>query len=159
MYTDEQIASLIKLDKEVTDPLKNINEGRNAWTKQTCALISSDKLHTFKVFITQNRFFPENFSIGLTYIPKGEKGAIVLMRCNGMHGGTKVHPHHAVPHIHYATAERINNGLKPEGHIEATNQYSTFDTALQYFVHTVGILPEYRQKYFPPPSGQIEMDF
>lgn len=75
----------------------------------------------------------------------------------GPHGGTKEIPHHAGCHIHTSTAERINNGLKPEGQINMTNEYSTIETAIQFFVRRINIVPFDRQKYFPQPTGQIDL--
>jgi len=111
----------------------------------------------FSGFITQNLAFIENFSIGLSFSPKDEKGKIVLFRCNGPHGGTKNIPHHASCHIHTSTADRINNGLKPEGQIDMTNEYSTIEDAIQFYVRRINIVITDRQKHFPSPSGQIDL--
>ncbi len=111
-----------------------MNEGRSGFAKRTFTLVSSDGQYNFNGFITQNLTFLENFSIGLSYNLKEEKGKMVLLRCNGPHGGTKNIPHHAVCHIHKSTAERINSGLKPEGQIELTNDYATIEEAVQFFV-------------------------
>jgi hypothetical protein len=121
-------------------------------------MTSDDGRNNFNGFILCNKFFQENFSIGLSHNPKEEKGTIVLLRINGLHGGTKVHPHHSYYHIHLATAERINNGLKSEGKIIETTDYSSFETAIQYFIRYIGLDITDRQKYFPPPSSQIDLN-
>ncbi len=125
MFTDEFIKELISCPKMVVEAPKDMKEGRSGFTKRTFTLISSDGQYNFSGFITQNLTFIENFSIGLSYSPKDERGKRVLLRCNGPHGGTEIFPHHAGCHIHTSTSEKINKGLKPEGQIYMTNEYST----------------------------------
>lgn len=156
MYTDLFIQQLITCQKVVTDPPKE-KDARSGYTKMVFALSSSDNQFSFTGFMTQNAVFPENFSVGLVYKPKEEKGTIVLLRCNGMHGGTVQHPHHAYCHIHTVRAEFLNQGSKVENHIETTDQYSTFDSAIQFYISKINIDPSDRQKHFSPPSGQIDL--
>lgn len=106
-------------------------------------------VYSFGAFISRNLTFQENFSIGLTYQPKDEKGTIVLLRVNGPHGPNENIPHHEGPHVHIATAERINAGLKPEGMIETEVPYSTIEDAIQYFAKRINIIAADRQKHFP----------
>lgn len=158
MYTDDFINELINCPKRIIDSPKETKESRNAgFIKTSFSFQSIDDNFRFTGFITQNLTFSENFSVGLAYNPKEERGVIILVRCNGQHGGTKANPHHAYTHVHKATAERINNNLKAEGEIEATSEYSTIDTAIQYFIKLINLIPEDRQKYFPPPSAQLDM--
>lgn len=157
MYTDQLITELINCLKTVVEAPKDMKEGRSGFAKRSFTLTSVDEQYSFSGFITQNLTFTENFSIGLTYNPKKEKGKIVLIRCNGPHGGTKHTPHHAGCHIHTATAERINNGLKAEGQINMTNEYSTIEDAIQYYVRLINIITDDRRKHFPPPNGQIDL--
>lgn len=156
-FTDNFIEELSNCSKSVVDAPKEMKEGRSGFAKRTFTLVSSDGQYNFNGFITQNLTFLENFSIGLSYNLKEEKGKMVLLRCNGPHGGTKNIPHHAVCHIHKSTAERINSGLKPEGQIELTNDYATIEEAVQFFVRRININVADRQKFFPPPSGQIDL--
>lgn len=156
-FTDNFIEELISCSKSVVDAPKEMKEGHSGFVKRTFTLVSSDGQYNFSGFITQNSTFIENFSIGLSYNPKDEKGKLVLLRCNGPHGGIKNIPHHATCHIHTATAERINSGLKPEGQIEITTEYSTIEEALQFFLRRININVPERQKYFPTPSGQIDL--
>ena len=157
MYTDELIKELISCQKRIVDSPKDLKMGRTSFLKRHFTLMSVDGNYNFNGFITQSLIFSENFSIGLVFNPKGEKGTIVLLRCNGPHGGTKITSHHATCHIHRATAERINTGLKPEGNIELTQEYSTIESAIQFYVKHINLLPDDKQKYFPPPSGQIPL--
>ncbi len=103
MYTAELIEELISCPKTVGEAPRDMKEGRSGFTKRTFTLISVDGQHNFSGFITQNLTFTENFSIGLIYNPQDEKSKIVLLRCNGPHGGIKEIPHHAVCHIHTST--------------------------------------------------------
>ncbi len=155
MYTDEIIEELIKCPKKIVDAPKLVPSERAAWSKQAFTLSSEDGNNNFNGFITSNNFFNENFSIGLAHNPKEEKGTTVLIRFNGLHGGTNIIPHHAYFHIHISTSERINNGLKAEGKIIETTDYSTLETAIQFFIKYIGLNSADRQKYFPPPSNQV----
>ena len=157
MFTDQLIEELISCSKTVVDAPKDIKEGRLGFAKRVFTLMSKDGQHNFSGFITQNLTFTENFSIGLSFSPKEEKGKIVLLRCNGPHGGSINIPHHAACHIHLSTSERINNGLKPEGQIDMSNEYSTIEEAIQFYVRRINIVALDKQKYFPPPSGQKDL--
>jgi len=156
MYTDEFIDELITCPKKIVDNPKE-KEGRADFLKKSFGLASIDGVYKFNGFITQSLVFDENFSIGLVFNPKDEKGTITLLRCNGRHGGTEEFPHHAEWHIHYADAERINSGLKSEGKITSTKEYSTFESAIQFYIKHINLLPEDRQKYFPLPSSQLDL--
>lgn len=154
MYTDQLIQQLITCQKVVTDSPKE-KDARSDYTKKVFTLLSVDEQFSFSGFMNQNTMFPENFSVGLVYKPKEEKGSITLLRCNGMHGGTIQNPHHAYCHIHTVLADYLNQGSRVENHIEITNEYSTFEMAIQYYINRIGIVPGDRQRHFPPPSGQV----
>lgn len=83
----------------------------------------------------------------------------MLLRVNEPHGPNENIAHHEGPHIHLATADRINAGLKPESYIETDVPYATIDDAVQYFVRRINVIPADRQKYFPPPDSQIDFNF
>lgn len=154
MYTDQLIQQLITCHKVVTDSPKD-KDARSGYTKKVFTLSSVDEQFSFSGFMNQNIAFPENFSVGLVYKPKEEKGSITLLRCNGMHGGTIQNPHHAFCHIHTIQADYLNQGSRVENHIEITNEYSTFEIAIRYYINRIGIVPSDRQRYFAPPSGQV----
>jgi len=156
MYTEQVIKELISCPKVITEPPRG-KDARSSYTKSVFALDSKDGQFLFTGFITENLVFPENFSIGLVYKPREEKGSITLLRCNGMHGGTLQNPHHAYCHIHTVQSDFLNQGSKVESHIELTTEYSTLDTAIQFYINLIGLDPFDRQKYFPPPSGQIDL--
>lgn len=157
-YTDEMIEELISCPKKLTDSPKDSGAGRGS-SKVKFYLESNDGNYSFSGFISKNFTFQENFSIGLVYYPKDEKGSIVLLRVNGPHGPNENMPHHEGPHVHVSTAVRINAGLKPEGKIEAIVPYATVDDAIQYFLKRINVMVADRQKHFPPPNNQIDFNF
>ncbi len=158
IFTNELIAELIGCLKNVTDSPKDSGFGRGS-KKVKFLLESIDGKHVFSGFISRNHTFQENFSIGLVYHPKDEKGKILLLRVNGPHGPNEFAPHHDGPHIHISTAERINAGLKPEGMIKTDVPYATLDDAIQYYIKRVNITAGDRQKHFPPQNKQIDINF
>ena len=158
MYTDILIQELIACPKIIIENPKDSGIRRGSY-KTVFGMISTDGLHNFSGFISKNTFFQENFSIGLVYIPKEEKGKICLLRCNGLHGEVIGVLHHSFFHIHTTTADDINNGIKVEKNIQKTEEYSTFEDAIQFYIKYINITPDDRKKHFPPPSGQIELEF
>ncbi|MCW3073427.1 MAG: hypothetical protein JWP69_496 [Flaviaesturariibacter sp.] len=157
-YTDKIIDELINCPKKVIDSPKDSGVGRGS-SKVKFSLESTDGSSSFSGFISKNISFQENFSIGLVYCPRDEKGTIVLLRVNGPHGLNENIPHHEGPHVHISTAERINAGLKPEGKIETNVPYATIEDAIQYFIKRINIIAIDRQKYFPPVNNQIGFNF
>ena len=149
IYEEEYIAKLFGCPKEILEPpAKDYKEDRGHM-KKNFTLQSLDGTFLFRCFIRYNVMFPENFTIGLDFNPREEKGTICLLRCNGTHGETRQIPHHASCHIHKASAESINSGLKPESNIEITEEYATIDQAIQYFINFINLKQEDRIKYFP----------
>jgi hypothetical protein len=112
-------------------------------------LESLDGKHSFRVFMRQSLRFSENFSIGMDYLPKDEPGSFCLLRCNGMHGGHKVHPHHLHCHVHLSKAEDVNAGLRVERHIDPTTEYAAFRDALRYFLLRANVQSADLSQYFP----------
>ena len=82
-----------------------------------------------------------------------------MLRCNGLHGETIKVPHHTFFHIHTVSADDLNYDIKIEKQIKKTEEYSTLEDAIQFYVKHINIVPEDRKKYFPPPTGQIELEF
>lgn len=156
MHTGKLIQELIECSKIVVDAPKDMKEGRSGFLKKFFTLKSTDDIYSFSGFVTQNLTFAENFSIGLIFNSKEDKGKITLLRCNGPHGMTK-ELHHTVCHIHTVIAEDINNGNKVEKSIRQTDEYSTLEDAIQFFIKYINIIPTDRQKYFPLPTGQTDL--
>ena len=63
------------------------------------------------------------------------------------HGGEKVHPHHAVFHIHRIKADDINDGILEPQHIDQTTAYASFREALAHFCTLINV--EKADDYFP----------
>ena len=87
----------------------------------------------------QSEDFHENFSIGLVYQPNEEPGSFQLLRCNGRHGGERVHPHHAVFHVHRCSAADLNAGYLEPRNIEAPGSYASFLEAQALFCRMVNV--------------------
>lgn len=158
IFTDELLEELINCPKKVIEAPKDTGVGRGS-SKTKFLLESIDGKYSYNGFISKNLTFQENYSIGLVYNPREEKGKIVLLRVNGPHGLNENAPHHDGPHVHLATAERINAGLKPEGFIETEVPYSTIEDAIQHYIKRINVIPADRQKFFPPPNNQIGTNF
>lgn len=81
----------------------------------------------FRLFVRVNEYFPENFSVGLLFLPRGipeePVDPVPLVRCNGPNGPSAF-DHHILPHIHRATEENIRAGMKPGRHIQPTLGYN-----------------------------------
>lgn len=152
-YTDAYIEELIACPKRITKPpAREMKEDRGHW-KNSFDLESEDGNHRFTAFIRYNDAFQENFSVGLDYNTREEKGTIPLLRCNGAHGGTRQWDHHDQPHIHTAKADMVNQRLKSETEIEITDRYTSWQDALQYFIRRTNI--KGAQAYFPPPQTEL----
>src|SRR3990172_4574315 len=100
-------------------------------------LKSADGKHSFRAFMRQSDEFPENFSVGLVYQPGEEPGSFQLIRCNGQHGGERVHPHHAVFHIHRSKADDINAGILEPRQIDQAATFASFREALAHFCRLI----------------------
>ncbi len=158
IYTDQFIQELITCPKTIIEAPKDSGISRGS-SKTVLGMQSVDGQYSFSGFISVNINFQENFSIGLVFIPREEKGRICLLRCNGFHGEVMGIPHHSFCHIHTVKADDLNNGVKVEKQIHQTTAYSTIADAIQFYVKHINIIPLDREKYFPPPSAQMELSF
>lgn len=158
MYTDSLIKELFECEKQIIDPpAKEFKEDRGQ-LKKVFTLQSVDGKYVFNAFIRYNIKFSENFSVGLDYNPREEKGTLCLLRCNGAHGENIMYPHHPYFHIHRANAKSINSGLKPESNIVQTKDYASLEQAIQYFANTINISRDDRRKYFPESDSQTKLN-
>lgn len=148
-YTDDEFTRLIDCAKRIAQAPRKDMRTEGQMQRNEMELESLDGTYLFRVFMRQSLQFSENFSIGLNYSPKDEPGSFCLLRCNGMHGGHKAHPHHLHCHIHRSKAEDINAGLRIERHIEATTEYAAFRDALRYFLLRVNVQSADLSQYFP----------
>jgi hypothetical protein len=148
VYTQEFLDELITCPKTIAEPPKKSMTSLHG-SKRNDMIVESGPGKRFRVFMRQSEAFEEDFSIGLRFEPPGGE-AIVLMRCNGIHGDVQSSQgatYHAVYHIHKARAENIEQGLRPERGGEPTNEYATFDQALRYFLKATRI--EWTDTHFP----------
>jgi len=149
IYMDDELTRLIGCEKRITQTPKREMRTEGQMQRNEMELESLEGKHAFRVFMRQSLQFAENFSIGMDYLPKDEPGSFCLLRCNGRHGGHKVHPHHLHCHIHHSRAEDINAGLRVERHIEPTTEYAAFRDALRYFLLRVNVQTPDLAQYFP----------
>lgn len=146
-FKDDELASLIVCAKIAVDAPRRDLRVDGKMRRNDMTLKSKDGKHSFRVFMRQSDDFPENFSIGLIYQPGEEPGSFQLLRCNGQHGGERVHPHHAVFHIHRTQADDINGGIMEPRHIEETKAYASFREALSHFCAMIQL--DRPDDYFP----------
>ena len=152
-FTDEELAELMNCPKQVDDPPKREMRLDGKSKRNDMTLKSTDAKHNFRVFIRQSDEFPENFSIGLMYVPNEEPGSFQIVRCNGQHGGERAHPHHAVYHIHLSKADDINAGILEPRHIEQSPAYASFQEALAHFCRLTNV--QNPDQYFPGIAQQL----
>ena len=155
-WTQEFIDELIKCDKHILKSPTNLKLEFGHY-RTSFELQSSDEKYFFSVFGRYNAMFYENFSVGLVFIPKNEKGTYIILRCNGLHGEHRMFPHHSYYHIHKITPDAIHEGLKEEAVIEITEKYSNFEDALNFFVRYIHIDIADITKHFPSKDSQLKM--
>jgi len=131
--------------------------------RNDCKLVAGGVEGEFSVFMRKSEDFPENFSIGMLYTPKDGSGEITLLRCNGQHGifnGSFApdHPHFSY-HIHRASEIAITNGFKPEKYAEKTEEFASFEEAVQHFVKLINLDPADAMKHFPDKTSQVMLPF
>jgi hypothetical protein len=148
-FTDQELGSLITCSKQVVEAPRRDMRQDSKMKRNEMTLKSSTGKDEFRVFMRQSDDFPENFSIGLVYLPGEEPGEFILLRCNGQHGGTKVHPHHANFHTHRMKAEDLAAGIKEPRIIEEAKGYASFAEALRAFCQWIGLSNADTDIYFP----------
>jgi len=149
-----KIDELIKCPKKITKKPASWRLERGNY-RIDFELQSNDKQYFFSAFGRYNEKFIENFSFGLIYTPKHEKGSFELLRCNGPHGEHKQYPHHTYYHIHIATAENIVKGLKEDSTIIITQNYTTYEEAYRFFIRYINVIPEDYHELFPPKQPSL----
>ncbi len=142
-YSQAELETLITCPKEVADPPRKEMRSEQGSKRNDMLLRSADGQHEFSVFMRVSESFPEDFSIGLVYLPKDEPGSVILLRCNGPHGeleGTfdTTHSHFSC-HLHKAKAENIAAGSRPEKGGEPTDRYASFEQALPFFLKLINL--------------------
>ena len=146
-FTDDELAALITCPKQVVDAPRREMRLDGKMKRNDMTLKSTDGKHLFRAFLRQSDEFPENFSVGLMYQPNEEPVSFQLIRCNGQHGGERVHPHHAVFHVHRCKADDLTAGILEPRHIEQTTAYASFREALSHFCRMIQL--ERPDDHFP----------
>ena len=161
-FTDDELKNLILCSKQVDEPPRREMRLEGKHKRNDMTLKSADGKHSFLVFLRHSEEFSENFSLGLRYQPGEDPGSFQLIRCNGQHGGERIHPHHAVFHIHRSKADDINAGILEPRQIEQTDAFASFREALAYFCRLINL--ENPDDYFPGisqnqlfPEGEVQL--
>ena len=138
---DEEIQRLILSTKYIVDKIP-AREFREEHNHKRCRLVLAAE-KPFEIFIKQNNWFPENFSIGLRYKTNdAQLGTITLIRYNGAHGSVArtADGHFTSPHIHSITAADILAGRSEMTRVEITDKYETFEQAMLTFFDDVKVI-------------------
>ena len=152
-FSDEQFDKLITCEKEIVQAQGKPKLERGHY-RISFELQSVDKEFYFRAYGRYNAAFPENFSVGLVYNPRHEKGSYDIVRCNGPHGEHRMHPHHVYFHIHKITTTAIESGLKEDCFVEITDKYATFEDALRFFVKYIHLKSADIKRHFPGKNLQ-----
>jgi hypothetical protein len=155
-FDEDLIERLVTCGKKIVQPPGNLKLEHGHY-RIGFEMQSADEEFYFVAYGRYNAKFIENFSIGLQYLPKQEKGSFDILRCNGPHGEHKLYPHHVHFHIHKVTADAVERGLKEDCIIEITNAYANFEDALRFFVRHIKLRPEDIKRYFPGQDLQTEL--
>lgn len=141
--TDPDIIDLLRCPKEITSHARKDMIIENASERNDMVLQSVKDYYTepqtFKVFIRRSVFLPEDFSIGLIWLPKGSS-RIILLRYNGRHGLNRSVPHQRVPHIHRLSAQDIQMEKYDPHQAAETDRYYTLEDALSLFLKECNII-------------------
>lgn len=158
-YSQEELDSLISCQKVIIEPPQKEMRSDKGHRRNSMELRSIQNDTEFSVFMRINEYFAENFSIGLDYSPKDERGTLCLLRCNGPHGGfvgdTPNTQSHFRYHIHRAKAKNLEAGLRAEHGGEPTEKYASYKDALDFFLQEINVVnaleffPELSQPMLP----------
>ena len=142
-YSQDEIDNLIGCAKVVSEPPKRDLKLDRGHFRNDMRLKSTDGKLDFRVFMRRSEDLPENFSVGLAFLPKDGTGEVLLLRCNGPHGGYNdsfdpEHPHWDF-HVHRASAEMIEAGQRPEKAAAVNRDFASYEEAVQYFLRTTNV--------------------
>ena len=151
ILTDREIGELLQEVKPLPTNWQSRLQPRPksnfSYSQRDCD-IQGENGHVFRVIIRKNEINPLDFSIILTF-RDDIAGEFNLCRYNGKHPSQHTNklekaeglPNSAIRnvfHIHKATQRYQEKDLTIDGYAEATNDYSSFDTALHVFVRSNG---------------------
>ena len=130
LYSNEELQELRSIEKRVTNPQARWLEKPGHRQRNFQVIAGSDETR-FYVYQRQNLADEKDFSCGIVFIPRGV-GRLTLARYNGpshIHGNITYRTH-----IHWATADAIAAGRKPESESVETDEFSTLDGALRCLI-------------------------
>ena len=144
---------LLTCSKAVKEPPTHDFHVEFGLRRKDAVLTAEGHSGIFRVFLRINGDFAENFSVGLRYRPSDDRGEITLLRCNGKHGDFNrsfrpEHPH-CYFHIHRATQKALDRGERAESVASITNEYASFEEAVEFFVRSINLNGVDAEKYFP----------
>ena len=163
-YTQREIDDLISCPKVISDAPKREMKLDRGHSRNDMRLKSTDDALEFRVFMRRSEDLPESFSIGLVFLANDGSGELVLLRCNGPHGGYNDtfdpgHPHWGF-HVHRASAAMIEAGMRPEKAATDSDDFASYEEALQYFLRAANItdartyFADFAQGILPFPGGE-----
>ena len=120
-YTQQEIDDLIACPKVVSEAPKREMKLDRGHLRNDMRLKSTDGKLEFRVFMRRSEDLPENFSIGLVFVAKDGSGEVVLL------------------HVHRASAEMIEAGLRPERAATINRDFASYEEAVQYFLGTTNV--------------------
>ena len=148
--TDEIIQDLITCRKVIIKPPKARFQNAGSNIRNDFEVSNENGQQHFFVFLRCNTILPDRYSIGLRWRCQELSKDIIIFRCNGPHGGNLKFEHHFRPHIHYITAEDINEReIYKTTQAEITDAYCSFAEAFAYFCCYCGIDTNKATEYFP----------
>lgn len=133
-----QIENLVTCPKYIIEAPKKSMQLKNRHHRNDMKLESEDSRYKFIAFFRISEDFPEDFSVGLTYLCDDGKH-YMLYRCNGKHGESLSNSVSDDPHYNYH-----EHWLKP-GKIKdmrsvPTLAYATYQDAVAHFVDECSII-------------------
>ena len=141
-YTQEELERLISCSKIIVDPPKREMKLIRGNLCNSMKLESKDGEHGFLVFIRKHERFAENFSVGLTFQHKDQRGKSTIIRCNGptaySNNPLDCNVHFSY-HIHRMSIEDFNNGCEHPYDKMPSKDYASYEEALSYFINLVNI--------------------
>lgn len=150
-FSQEEIDALIACPKVITEPPKKEMRLERGHRRNEIGIRSKDGEHEFHMFVRVNERFPENFSVGLDYVPVGGGKPVPLLRCNGPHGDfnkeSATGESHFRYHVHRTDAEALKSGQDPLARASSTSAYASVNGAIIHvcqLTHVAGY-----QAYYP----------
>ena len=137
-----EIDALISCGKDITDPPRRETRLSRGHRRNEMLLRSREGGEEFQLFIRENERFPENFSVGLNYLPAGGGKPFPLVRCNGAHGDfnrARSGNPHCQYHVHTVSAQLIAEGKDPLGNASPTSAYASLIGAVRYLCQLAGV--------------------